>query len=104
MLSVCQNFSEGMFCSLCANDEECRAEYPYFDPDALTCERGMCRVSAEPLGACTEGQAAPECRTATAAYVCDFGTCSVCVTDQECELATDGVLAVCADDGTCVAE
>jgi hypothetical protein len=101
LLQVCNEAPDGRFCGRCSDDAECRAEYPYLEPDAVTCRYGLCRVGSEPLGACAEGGAAPECRTADAAYVCDSGTCSVCTTADECGLATGGALSICSE-GTCV--
>jgi hypothetical protein len=101
LLQVCRERHDGSSCTGCSDAAECRAEYPYFDPEAVTCERGICRVSPEPLGTCAEGEPAPECRTAAASYVCDFGTCSVCITHQECVLATGGARPICSE-GTCV--
>lgn len=102
LMLVCREGEEETGCGVCGADADCRAEYPYLEPDVVYCDEGACRLDERPLGSCSEGEAAPECRTRAATYVCDFGTCSVCITNTECALATDGAQSSCADDGSCV--
>jgi hypothetical protein len=90
----------GTYCQTCETDEQCREEYPYLGDDVRCEPGGLCRVSARPIGSCTEGTPTSVCNTGQGAFVCDEGVCARCTTDDQCAATDAG--ETCSSDGDCV--